>query len=227
MIDNNFFVNVGQKDINKNISNDKEFRTTKNNDYKDSWNNEVKNTQRKDFSEDVKFKAVTKDSSKDFSKVLLEKKDNKSNLNENTNRQLENKNFNNVNKGNEIKKSNVDNTIKEVEEIISNEENFQGNKIEGDALQEIVALLNQIINSPEIKSLMPVKLEDPMRVSSENVLEVESSLLDLKNSAINTVDVSNLGKNLESLQNNNKEALNLANTILETLNSKNVEGILS
>ena len=235
MIDKNFIVNLGVKEPSKSAAKSYETNTTKNSDFKNN----------------------------DFKKILNDKTEKVTYENANSNESLENKEPINSDVNKEINESKVtdeskfENAIKEVVEVIK--DNFQGNKIEDNVLEQVVALLNQILNSPELKSLMPVKLEDPMYVASGNVdvinigqnnsllkdknLESISSLLNTINAKIeglNLID-TNLGKeslNLKDINmsketlnlkdsNLSKEALNLANTILETLNSKNVNGVLS
>lgn len=248
MIDNNFFMNTSHKDISKKPTGDKLSVNTKNNSYKDSWNSDVENTKRNNVNKDFK----TKDVNHGFNKVLTEQKEKTTSYGKEVSKKSDINKVNDTGLSNKTETSKMEQSIEKVAEIINNDENFQGNKIDGEALEEIVALLNQIINSPEIKSLVPIKLEDPMLMSNEVTIETKNNfhssnnnelnnILNLKNIEISNVDEivksiksgisidSNNVNNLEALKNlnNSKEALNLANTILETLNSKNVEGILS
>ena len=153
------------------------------------------------------------DVNNDFRKILKEKSEKIIKSDSRRNNDLDNKEIinNNETKSSEIENdeikvensSSFEEAIKEVVNIITTEENFQGNNIDSSAMEELVAILNQIINLPEFKSLLPVKLEDPMLIS--NIINNET-----ENSSINI----------------NKEAFNLANTILETLNSKNITEVL-
>ncbi|MBU3132138.1 flagellar hook-length control protein FliK [Clostridium gasigenes] len=156
-----------------------------------------------------------------FKKILNKKTEKPTNDENRSNNSLNKKEFINSNDVKVIEDSKVKETVKEVVEIISNEENFQGNKFEGQILEEVVALLNQILNSPEIKSLLPVKLEDPMLMQS-SIAEVNNKEIPLLNNIDTQVD-------MEVIKNNNltKEALNLTNTILDALNSKKIDGVLS
>lgn len=164
-------------------------------------------------------KKITTDNN--FKKILNERTEKPTNDENKSNNSLNKKEFINGNDVKVTEDSKVKETIKEVVEIISNEENFQGNKFESEIIEEVVALLNQILNSPEIKSLLPVKLEDPMLIQS-SIAEVNNKEIPLLNNIDTQVD-------MEVIKNNNltKEALNLTNIILETLNSKNIDGVLS
>ncbi|MBU3135975.1 flagellar hook-length control protein FliK [Clostridium gasigenes] len=184
------------------------------------------------FSLNVPTKEPTQNTSKsnnvekittdnNFKKILNKKTEKPTNDENKSDNSLNKKEFININDVKVTEDSTVKEAIKEVVEIISNEENFQGNKFEGQILEEVVALLNQILNSPEIKNLLPVKLEDPMLMQS-SIAEVNNKEIPLLNNIDTQVD-------MEVIKNNNltKEALNLTNTILETLNSKNIDGVLS
>lgn len=168
----------------------------------------------------------------------------------------------NATDNNEVKpKENLDfeESIKELVEVINNEENFQGNNLEVEALEDVIALLNQIINSPVFENLLPVKLQDPMlidnSISEVNLLNDIKTITDTE--LINNsehIDLESISEvkgeiiktnipkekpNLTNIllnQNNNetlnnetigKEALSLTNIILETLNSKNIEVVLT
>ncbi|MBU3109442.1 flagellar hook-length control protein FliK [Clostridium gasigenes] len=156
-----------------------------------------------------------------FKKILNKKTEQPTNDEKKSNNSLNKKEFINNNDVKVTEDSKVKETIKEVVEIISNEENSQGNEFESKVIEEVVALLNQILNSPEIKNLLPVKLEDPMLIQS-SIAEGNNKEISLLNNIDTQVD-------MEVIKNNNltKEALNLTNTILETLNSKNIDGVLS
>ena len=154
------------------------------------------------------------DVNNDFKKILKEKSEKIIKSDSRRNNDLDNKEIinNNETKSSEIENdeikvensSSFEEAIKEVVNIITNEENFQGNNMDSSEMEELVAILNQIINLPEFKSLLPVKLEDPMLISNS----INNST---ENNSINI----------------NKEAFNLANTILETLNSENITKVLS
>lgn len=154
------------------------------------------------------------DVSNDFRKILKEKSEKIIKSDSRRNNDLDNKEIinNNETKSSEIENdeikvensSSFEEAIKEVVNIITNEENFQGNNMDSSEMEELVAILNQIINLPEFKSLLPVKLEDPMLISNSINNATENNSINI-----------------------NKEAFNLANTILETLNSENITKVLS
>jgi len=150
-----------------------------------------------------------------FKKILNEKSKNDNKINNS----LDNKKITNSNEVEVIEDSNFKKAIKEVVELISNEENFQGNKLEDGVIEEVVTLLNQILNSSEFENLLPVKLEDPMLMSNSHKL-INTINNEEENSLLNSIYIQPGSE----IKNNdiNKEAFNLANTILETLNSENI-----
>ena len=123
-----------------------------------------------------------------FKKILNKKTEKPTNDENKSNNSLNKKEFINSNEIKVTEDSNVEEAIKEIVEVISNEENFQGNKFEGKIIEEVVALLNQILNSPEIKSLLPVKLEDPMLMQS-SIAEVNNKEISLLNNIDTQVDM--------------------------------------
>lgn len=134
-----------------------------------------------------------------------------------------------------------DSEFKDVNEVINkDDENFQGNKSEGEMLEEVVALLNQIINSPEFEKILPIKLQDPMLIDSSNLevdllnnIESSTNLKEMKSNIIKEISSltnaigSQVSLGTMEIDNVSKEALNLTNIILETLNSKNINEVLS
>lgn len=182
-----------------------------------------------EFILNVNSKDLTRKSSKvpndktaidnSFKKILNEKSKNTTKNDNEINNSLDNKKITNSNEFEVVDDSNFEKAIKDVVELISNEENFQGNKLEDGVIEEVLALLNQIVNSPEFKNLLPVKLEDPMLISNSDKL-INTINNEEENSLLNSIDIQPGSE----IKNNdiNKEAFNLANTILETLNSKNI-----
>lgn len=193
MINNEFILNNNSKELSQ--------KSSRTGNYKTANTNNDKLISENSFKKVLNEKSENLNEIENLRKNNLDNKDSKY-INETNRAKVEKDDINKSELGDE---STLEEAIKEIVTIIGDEENFQGNNIDSEAIEELVALLNQIINLPEFKNLLPTKLEDPMFIS--NI-------------------VNNINLETENV-NSNKDIFNLANNILETLESKNSNKVLS
>ncbi|ATD54638.1 flagellar hook-length control protein FliK [Clostridium chauvoei] len=125
-------------------------------------------------------------------------------------------------------KCTIEETIEKITKAIDDSEDFQGNKLDDNKLENIILLLSQLIQQKDLKS---------NEISGELNVSLDSSLIDNKELTINK-DNFKLGKvnndilRLDTVELSDKkdtlnEAINLANNILEMINSDDFKDILS